>query len=98
MFIGKLFSGFWTVVLGLALIAWLAGVVVMTAVAGNGGNALGQGIKGGFTFVGAVGSGFTDAKAVEDQVKAADAEKRARAAEKRARAAEKRAAAKGKKP
>lgn len=89
--IGRVFHGFWNVILIGAVIAFFAGAAVMGKAMGNGGNAIGQGIKGSFIFVSAVHTGFAEADAVDAQAKAADAEKRAAAAEKRARAAEKKA-------
>lgn len=83
--IRRLFDFWWACVLGLALIAWLAGGIVMREVADNGGSALGQGIKGGFTLVSAIGSGFAQADAVDAQVKAAEAEQRLKEAEERAK-------------
>jgi hypothetical protein len=81
------FEKWWSAVLGLALIAWIAGVAVMLAVASNGGNALGQGLKGGFTVVGAIGDGYAQADAVDSQMKAAAASQKIRELEKRAKKA-----------
>lgn len=86
--VGRVFHGFWTVILICAVVTFFAGAAVMGKVAGNGGNALGQGIKGGFIFVSALGQGFREADAVDAQVKAGEAEKRAKAAEERAKRAE----------
>src|SRR3954452_21568145 len=55
---------FWDVVLIAALLAILGGAALMQSAAGTGGNALGQGISGGFTFVKAIAGGFKDADAV----------------------------------
>jgi hypothetical protein len=55
---------FWDVVLIAALLALMGGAALMQAAAGTGGNALGQGISGGFTFVKAIAGGFKDADAV----------------------------------
>ena len=42
---------FWDAVLIAALLALMGGAALMHSAAGTGGNALGQGISGGFTFV-----------------------------------------------
>jgi hypothetical protein len=63
---GWLIRRFWDVVLIAALLALMGGAALMQAAADTGGNALGQGISGGFTFVKAIASGFKDADAVGD--------------------------------
>ena len=55
---------FWDVVLIAALLALMGGAALMQSAAGTGGNALGQGISGGFSFVKAIAGGFKDADAV----------------------------------
>jgi len=55
---------FWDVVLIAALLALMGGAALMHSAADTGGNALGQGISGGFTFVKAIAGGFKDADAV----------------------------------
>src|SRR4051795_2096392 len=57
---------FWDVVLIAALLAILGGAALMQSAAGTGGNALGQGISGGFTFVKSIAGGFKDANTVGD--------------------------------
>jgi len=55
---------FWDVVLVAALLALMGGAALMHSAADTGGNALGQGISGGFTFVKSIAGGFKDADAV----------------------------------
>jgi hypothetical protein len=81
---GWLVRKFWDVVLICALIALLAGAAVMHQIAGTGGNALGQGASGGFTFLGAIGGGWRDAQAVSDAIEQDRADKAAAAAKKAA--------------
>jgi hypothetical protein len=61
---GWLIRRFWDVVLIAALLAVLGGAALMQSAAGTGGNALGQGISGGFTFVKSIAGGFQDANKV----------------------------------
>ena len=63
---GWMVRRFWDVVLIAALLALMGGAALMQAAAGTGGNALGQGISGGFTFVKSIAGGFKDADAVGD--------------------------------
>src|SRR5215212_4664226 len=67
---GWIVRRFWDVVLIAALLAVLGGAALMQSAAGTGGNALGQGISGGFTFVKSIAGGFRDANAVGDALKA----------------------------
>jgi hypothetical protein len=67
---GWVFRRFWDVVLIAALLAVLGGAALMQSAAGTGGNALGQGISGGFTFVKSIAGGFRDANTVGNALKA----------------------------
>jgi hypothetical protein len=58
-----------------ALVAILAGGAVLYQLASNGGNALGQGLGGAFTFVSSMGGGWQDYQDVENSIKKGPADK-----------------------